>query len=435
MNLGGLSADKAPPVEAPLTLIYLLPVFLVLAGSTLAWHGEQAVASRWTPAALGVTHFLVLGALAPAMCGALLQISPVLLGSPFPHARLIASATATGLGLGALGIGLGFLWPSAGLLIAGGAAVTIGLGIFLGGAFLALASPDHAGPGLWAVRLATIALAITAALGLLLAMAHNQWISLPNHLYWVNTHAAWGVGGWIGLLLAGIGMEIIPMFYVAPAFPRLARYLLPATIFLVLAMTIIVGIASDRPSIGALLGALFGVHALYNLIALFIEQRRRRRSRDANLWLWQVSHAGLLTAAGAWLGGLPDTFIGVLLIGSALAFVVGSLTKIVPFLSWLDLQQRRISTKQKLIKLPHMHTLFPPRRAALIAALLIAAITCTLAGLVVAPLAHAGGVLLAGCGILLASTLSAAAGQCRSVARQLKGASGPRRSSDGQQPL
>jgi hypothetical protein len=74
MNLGGLSPDKSPPVEAPLTLFYLLPVFLVLAGITLAWYGDQVLASRWTPAALGVTHFLVLGALAPVMCGALLQI-------------------------------------------------------------------------------------------------------------------------------------------------------------------------------------------------------------------------------------------------------------------------------------------------------------------------------------------------------------------------
>ena len=40
------------------------------------------MASRWAPAALATTHFLVLGALAPVMCGALLQMSPVLLGAP-----------------------------------------------------------------------------------------------------------------------------------------------------------------------------------------------------------------------------------------------------------------------------------------------------------------------------------------------------------------
>ena len=67
MNLGGLSPDKAPPVEAPLTLFYLLPFFLVLAGVLLASQGDQLLASRWTPAALAATHFLVLGALAPVL--------------------------------------------------------------------------------------------------------------------------------------------------------------------------------------------------------------------------------------------------------------------------------------------------------------------------------------------------------------------------------
>ena len=85
MNLGGLSPDKAPPVDAPLGLFYLMPPFLALAGLVVAWQGDQVLLSRWTPAALAVTHFLVLGALAPVMCGALLQISPVLFGTPFPR--------------------------------------------------------------------------------------------------------------------------------------------------------------------------------------------------------------------------------------------------------------------------------------------------------------------------------------------------------------
>lgn len=86
MDLSGLSPDKAPPVEAPLALFYLMPLFIGLAGMVLLWQGDQVLASRWAPATLAATHFIVLGALAPVMCGALLQISPVLLGAPFPRA-------------------------------------------------------------------------------------------------------------------------------------------------------------------------------------------------------------------------------------------------------------------------------------------------------------------------------------------------------------
>ena len=120
MNLGGLSADKAPPADAPLVLFYLMPTFLALAGLVLAWQGDQVLLSRWTPAALATTHFLVLGSLAPVMCGALLQISPVLLRTPYRRPRRVARFTAAGLGIGSLLLGVGFLSLKPTLLMAGG---------------------------------------------------------------------------------------------------------------------------------------------------------------------------------------------------------------------------------------------------------------------------------------------------------------------------
>lgn len=423
MNLGGLSPEMAPPVQAPLTLFYLLPLFLVLAGVLIAVDGQQLLQSRWSPATLAVTHFLVLGALAPVMCGALLQIAPVLLGAPYPGVRLVASLTAVGLGSGGLGIGLGFLFSHSWLLLAGAASVVAGLSIFLLASFRALLAVRHGGAATWTVRLATACLAVAIVLGATLTLARSGWIVLPDHLHWVDLHVAWGLGGWVGLLLAGIGMEIIPMFYVSPRFPLAAKRLLPALVLallVLLSLLVMHGLSTPlRQLFVAVLAALLAAHAAYNLLALYIEHRRRRQHRDANLWLWQASHVSVPAAAAGWLLGWPTTLVGTLLIGGALAFVVGTLTKIVPFLSWLDLQQQRAHSSKQRVKLPSMRQILPPWMVAMIAVTLLAAVFCNIGAYLVPPLTLPGGLLLASCGTLLALALLLAGRTRRTVAQEL----------------
>jgi hypothetical protein len=405
MNLGGLAADKAPPVNAPLTLFYLLPAFLVVAGTLLAFDGDQLVLSRWTPTALAATHFLALGALTPVMCGSLLQISPVLLGAPYLQARRVALLTALGLGLGALAIGLGFLWSSVEMLLGGAVAVLIGLGTFLVASYRALTPVTGRSTTALAVRLAVLALAITIALGAMLALARSDVITLSDRLSWVDVHAAWGLAGWIGLLLAAIGMEIVPMFYVSPAFPQRLKRWLPTAAFCLLVVLTGQGMLPGTTLTQVVVAGLFLIHASYNIAALYIERLRRRPQRDANLWLWQVSHLGATGAATAWALQLPAVFVGVLLFGSALAFMIGALTKIVPFITWLDLQQQRIASGNHRVKLPHMQALLPPHRSNAIALTLLGAIAMFLCAILAPALAHAGGAFLLTCGLLLAHAL------------------------------
>lgn len=421
MNLGGLSPDKAPPADAPLGLFYLMPLFLGLAGVLLAWQGEQMLASRWTPAALAATHFVVLGALAPVMCGALLQISPVLLGAPYPRVRLVARLTAAGLGLGSLLIGSGFLFARPVLLLAGGGVVAAGFAVFLVSSFWALADGGGRREALWTVRLAVFALAVTVCLGLTLALARLGWLELPHHLRWVDTHVAWGLAGWVGLLLAGIGMEIIPLFYIAPAFSIWLKRLLPFTVFGMLLLSVLGLLLPALPIHPAAIAALFIAHLGYNLSALYVQQRRQRPHRDANLWLWQASHVAVLVAFVAWAGGAPQSLLGILLLGAALSFVIGSLMKIMPFMSWLDLQQRRIARGRLQGSLPRLRALLPQGHANAIALTLGGAILAAAAGALAPPLTHLGGVLLIVCALLLATALLRAAGLRRACIREIEG--------------
>ncbi len=411
MNLGGLSPEKAPPIEAPLGLFYLMPLFLGLAGLVLAWQGDQVMLSRWTPAALASTHFIVLGALAPVMCGALLQIAPVLFGAPYPRVRLVAGLTAAGLGIGSLLIGTGFLTGIAVLLLAGGLAVAGGLLVFLAGSYWALKSASAGSQqSLRSVRLAVLALAVTVGLGVTLALARLGWLQLPEYLRWVDTHVSWGLAGWIGLLLAGVGMEIIPMFYISPPFSAWLKRALPFAVTGLLLLSTLFGVVKTAPMVLQFtVGALFVVHLLYNIAALYLEQRRRRPRRDANLWLWQGSHVAVLGAFLAWLGGASHSLVGILLLGSALSFMIGSLMKIVPFLSWLDLQQRRVAGRHLQVKLPQLRTLLPDEFVNWIAITLCIAAGAHLLAAFLPALAQIGGLMLALCAVLLGRALARSA--------------------------
>jgi hypothetical protein len=84
---------------------------------------------------------------------------------------------------------------------------------------------------LLALRTAALALAVTVALGLLLVAVLQGWIRVAEHTRWVDSHAAWGLMGWVGLLVVGVAIQVLPMFYVTPAYPApMRRWFAPAVL-------------------------------------------------------------------------------------------------------------------------------------------------------------------------------------------------------------
>ena len=408
MNLGGLATGKAPPADAPLLLFRLMPLFLGLTGLVLLWRGGGMLLSRWDPAVLGATHFIVLGALAPVMCGALLQIAPVLLDVPYAQVRRIARITALTLGSGSLLLGSGLLTSQPPLLLGGGGAIAVGMAVFLVATFRLLRAATSRPELRGALRLASAALLVTILLGLTLASARAGWITLPQQIRWTNTHMAWGLGGWIGLMLAGAGMEIIPLFYVSPGFPQALRRLLPILVAALLCLIALSAALGPSPLGNLLPGLLLFAYTLFSLFALYTEHRRTRPTRDASLWLWQGAHLATGGALLCWLMDVPGVQTGILLLGAILCFVTGSLLKIFPFLTWLDLQQERISSKGVHAKLPRLHELLPDAQANAIALTLAAALTSALCAAAWSPLARLSGGLLLVCSLLLAHALERA---------------------------
>ena len=80
----GLSFSQAPPILVPFRFFLSAPLFGLLAALLALWYGPSLMDSRWQSSVLALTHLMTLGFLGMAMVGAMMQMLPVVAGSPVP---------------------------------------------------------------------------------------------------------------------------------------------------------------------------------------------------------------------------------------------------------------------------------------------------------------------------------------------------------------
>ena len=136
---GGLNFEQTPPLQLPLRFFLSGSAFGILAGLLLAVSGD-ALASRWTPQMLALTHAFTAGFMLQVMCGALLQVLPVAIGGGVPRPILTGGLVHAAITLGAAALIGGFLsaeptlYVLAGLLLAGGLVPMSMLGVIVAAA-------------------------------------------------------------------------------------------------------------------------------------------------------------------------------------------------------------------------------------------------------------------------------------------------------------
>ena len=364
MKLAGLSLDQAPPIRVPFRFFLSAPLFGVAAAVLLLWQGPALLDSRWQPAALAVTHLVTLGFLGLVMMGALMQMLPVVAGAPVARPVGVARAVHALLLAGILALVVGLLlsqplWMRAAVFLLGG-----GLAVFLIAAALSLRRAV-ANPSSRAMRYALLGLLVASALGLLLGSNHGWGWWLQERALVTNLHLAWGLLGWVGLLVTGVAYQVVPMFQVTPAYPGwLTRSLVPL-LFAVLVLWSVLALWAPAAAVlaGIALAVLLGVFAF---ITLRLQSQRKRKVSDVTLDFWRFAMGCLLLALSGWLGvQLGDVagrlaLLPVLLfaLGFAVSVVNGMLYKIVPFLVWFHLQSRSTN----ILAVPNMKAIIPLQR-------------------------------------------------------------------------
>lgn len=338
-----LDVKSSPPYTVPLRWFALAPPMLALAGLLLLFQGPTAVLSRWTPAALALTHLAALGFMGSVMLGALVQVLPVLAGAVWPPVMFRWHLLPAAWGTGVLLLAASFLWPNPTLTAAAAIFLTGTLAAFLPLAFLALASARN--PAGEDLRRALAGLALAALLGLgLLAQREGMWRG-AEHFAWVGWHvvSAWSVWG-LGLV-AAIAYAVVPMFQLTPPYPERFRarwgrllWLLPLTV------AVAVGFGTQAVEATAALGALILVPP-FAVQTLQLQARSKRPRHDATWKLWRVAMGSALVAPLLALLAAGDVlspwWVGVTVFwGGFAAVICGMWVKILPFLTWLHLQQR-----------------------------------------------------------------------------------------------
>jgi hypothetical protein len=396
INTRGLALDQAPPFHIPARFFLIGPLFAILAGLLLVWEGPSLLASRWMPAALAAVHLITLGYLGQVMCGALLQMLPVVVGSPVPGVRWVGTLTHAGLALGAPSLAWG-LWGGGTLALGVGAgASALALLVFVIPVTLALAR-SRGDPGTRrALRAASLGLVMTVILGLILTGALLGWLRLAAFNPWLDAHAIWGLLGWVGLLILGVAVQVIPLFYVTPSYPRFARYWLAPLLLVGTGLGSLAGILGWDLGARLALGATTLGFVLFALLTLGLLIKRGRRRLDPTLLHWWSAMLALGGAGLAWVLGAPPTPIGVLLlVGPGLGLPAGMLFKIMPFLAWFHLQHRQVTSGRFDLRLPHMGTLLPISWARVQFGLHLLALLLMMGALFIPELARPAGLALA----------------------------------------
>lgn len=420
MTAGALAFDQAPPLAVPGRFFLTAPLFGLAASVLLLVFGPAVLESRWLPATLAAVHLVTVGVLTMTMCGAWLQLLPVLADAPIAHPRAASLAVHAPLALGAALLPLG-LWTASPLALgASGAVLALALFVFLGVSARALrrSAVRHASTA--GMRLALVGLAVTLALGLLALAARlpaGTGLTPP-----LSLHVGWATVGWVGLLVVSVAYQVVPMFQLTPAYPApLTRYLVPVLFGLLVVYSIGHRMEAVRWASSGLIALAL---ATFAGTTLWLQARRRRRLPDVGVNYWRLGMLSLLAAAALWLAPLVfptlardarlSLLLGALyLAGFAVSVVVGMLYRIVPFLVWLHLHQARIRLAPRrgtdVTDLPNVKQIIPATRMRVQWRVYLAGYVLLLAAVIVPdPFGRVAGALLGIAFGLLGRDLSAA---------------------------
>lgn len=360
-----LSFENAPPFAAPLRFFLTGPLFALLAGLLIAVEGPSLLASRWTPGALAATHLITVGFMLQIMLGALIQILPVVAGAHLARPVAVASVVHVGLTLGALALAGGFYFGLPDWLVAATVLLGFSILVFLVATVRALIGVPLSSPTILGLKLSLLGLLGVVVTGFLLALALAWGWALPLPDL-TNLHAAWGLGGWAGVLLAAVAFVVVPMFQLTPGYPARPSWIFPPLVLLGLFLWSF-AFRAEMPSVVRFSQCLLAVVGLtFAVTTLRLQAKRRRARADATSRYWQgglvagvlalffVLTAAVWPAAAEFASG--PLVVGILLLaGGFMSFITGMLYKIVPFLAWLHLQNSGVAG----FPAPNMNKLLP----------------------------------------------------------------------------
>ncbi len=369
-SVASLSLEQAPPLWLLLRFFLTAPLFGMAAGVLLLVMGPEALASRWIPGVMALTHLFTLGFITMVMCGAALQVLPVLGGIEVPGVLLVGPAVHLLMTIGTLALNGGFITGHALAFDTAVVSLAGALLLFLGAAGLGLWRVKTLNPTVHALRGALLALLLTLLLGVYLVKLLSGYGASAHMLQVIDLHLGWALLGWVGLMVLGVGFQVVPLFQMTKEYPKwLSRWAPWGLPVLLIAWTWAVATGAGLWRLLAEV-CLAAVYMAFAVQTLWLQRQRKRRVADSGIAFWRTSAVATVLAAILWAVGLSnDTtgwewypmLLGTSIIGGVvLTVIIGMLYKIVPFLAWFHLQQSQmVLLNSGPVKIPHMQQLLP----------------------------------------------------------------------------
>ncbi|MGB0128285.1 MAG: hypothetical protein WBP72_11660 [Rhodocyclaceae bacterium] len=395
-----LSFEQAPPLSVPFRFFLTAPLFGCLAGLLLAFDAEAVLVSRWSGASLALTHLLTLGFMLQAMCGALLQLLPVVVGANVWRPRWVGAVTHVGLIAGTFLLAAGFLTSSASWFQLAIPTLGATVSVFVLATAIGLLRTPSRSETLSALRMSIVALSITAGLGIALSWVFGWQAQLPV-MRLAQLHVAWGFLGWGLVLLVGVSFLVVPMFQLTPPYAKRFAGLFPLVLTGTLVLWSATVFAAEDPGweTWVPVAALGGLAIAFAVQTLRLQAQRRRRHVDPTFLFWRTAMFALVIGTAMVLVRmyLDDEALGsrlemaagaMIIVGFFLSVINGMFYKIVPFLIWMHLQ-RIVKTP------PNMSRVISETAMRRQLWLHWAALAALVLGWAVTPLLALGGILLA----------------------------------------
>lgn len=343
-----LSFEHAPPVSAPMRFFLTAPLFAIAAGLLVLFSGPDMLSSRWTPAALALTHLIAIGFLLQVMFGALLQLLPVVAGAHMARSTLFSTSVHALITTGTLLLATAFLTNRPALFDFAVALLAPGVLIFALSALRAMDGIVARNPTVRGLTLALLGLVGTAFSGTAMAISLGMSLDFPL-VSLANLHMGWGFVAWGCTVLTAVSYVVVPMFQLTPKYPAwLERHFITVAFGLVSLWTT-VDLAGWVASAPLLEASVVACGATFAVSTLNIQLRSKRARPDITQHGWRIAMLSVCFACVLWLAaqtihsleewpGWPVLFGILLLFGGFMSVSISMLYKIVPFLLWLNLQ-------------------------------------------------------------------------------------------------
>jgi hypothetical protein len=359
MNMHGLSFNALPPIDLPFRFFLTAPIFIILCALLILFSGETLWVTRWQPDMLALIHGFTLGFLTMVMMGALLQLLPVIGGVGIAKPRLVVGVCHSTLVIGTLCLMANFIWSSALLAISSLIFLVCSIGVYFFAFAWVLVQRLSQGDSIIGFRFAMIALLAVLLLGIGLLSQRIGLISINNFgKMLTNNHALFGLAGWGSLLIISVSFQVIPMFHVAPSFPKVISRYLPSSLFFLLVLAVF------KPVF--IMPFIVLIHGVFALSLLLVISKRKRKIPDSTIRFWQLAAVTLIGLNVFYF--IPNKYLSplvsqqkTLLITAIylyfylMAVIQGMLLKILPFLSYTHLQQKCFINFSAMQAIPHMH--------------------------------------------------------------------------------